>query len=168
MRSGGYQTYRQTEVITADPRKLVIMCYEEAIRSLNLAATMYSCGEYEVKGKSVQKALDIISELREALDFERGGTIATSLETLYTFMTSHIIRSDQARNVKGLQQVASMLGATEICLGKDLLRSSGGTGAGPGDRDLRGESLGDTLDGPVCGISEVRMKTPHSFPRPFV
>ena len=106
---GGYQTYRQTEVITADPRKLVIMCYEEAIRSLNLAALMYSSGRYEVKGKSVQKALDIIAELREALDFERGSTIATSLETLYTFMTSHIIKSDQARNVKGLQQVASML-----------------------------------------------------------
>jgi flagellar protein FliS len=106
---GGYQTYRQTEVITADPRKLVIMCYEEAIRSLNLAALMYSSEKFEVKGKSVQKALDIIAELREALDFQRGGTIATSLETLYTFMTSHIIKSDQGRNVKGLQQVASML-----------------------------------------------------------
>ena len=67
---GGYQTYRQTDVITADPKKLVIMCYEEAIRNLNLAALMYSSGKYEVKGKSVQKALDIISELREALDFE--------------------------------------------------------------------------------------------------
>ncbi|MEI9475286.1 MAG: flagellar export chaperone FliS [Deltaproteobacteria bacterium] len=106
---GGYQTYRQTDVITADPKKLVIMCYEEAIRNLNLAARMYSSGNYEVKGKSVQKALDIISELREALDFDRGGSIATSLETLYTFMTTHIIKSDQARNEKGLQQVASML-----------------------------------------------------------
>lgn len=106
---GGYQTYRQTDVITADPKKLVIMCYEEAIRNLNLAALMYSSGKYEVKGKSVQKTLDIISELREALDFDRGGSIATSLEALYTFMTSYIIKSDQARNVKGFQQVASML-----------------------------------------------------------
>jgi len=105
----GYQTYRQTDVITADPKKLVIMCYEEAIRNLNSAAQTYTSGNYEDKGKSVQKALDIISELREALDFDRGGTIAGSLETLYSFMTGHIIKSDQARNVKGLQQVASML-----------------------------------------------------------
>ena len=105
----GYQTYRQTDVITADPKKLVIMCYEEAIRNLNSAAQTYTSGNYEDKGKSVQKALDIISELREALDFDRGGTIASSLETLYSFMTGHIIKSDQARNVKGLQQVASML-----------------------------------------------------------
>jgi len=105
----GYQTYRQTDVITADPKKLVVMCYEEAIRNLNIAVQTYSSGRYEDKGKSVQKTLDIISELREALDFDQGGTIASSLETLYSFMTGHIIKSDQARNVKGLQQVASML-----------------------------------------------------------
>lgn len=105
----GYQTYRQTDVITADPKKLVIMCYEEAIRNLNIAVQTYSSGRYEDKGKSVQRALDIISELREALDFDRGGTIAHSLDTLYSFMTCHIIKSDQARNIKGLEQVSSML-----------------------------------------------------------
>lgn len=109
MGMGGYQTYRQTEVITADPKRLVIMCYEEAIRNLKLASLMYTDGHFEAKGKALQKALDIISELREALDFERGGTIATSLDTLYKFMVVYIIRSDQARNVKGLQQVAFML-----------------------------------------------------------
>jgi flagellar protein FliS len=109
MGGGGYQAYQQTDVITADPKRLVVMCYEEVIRNLNLAVLMYPGGHFEEKGKSVQKALDIISELREALDFERGGTIATSLESLYTFMTSYIIKSDQSRNVKGFQQVASML-----------------------------------------------------------
>ncbi len=109
MVTGGYQAYRKTDVITADPKRLVIMCYEEAIRNLNLAALMYPVNDFETKGKAIQKALEIISELREALDFERGGPIAASLETLYTFMTSYIIKSDQARNTKGLQQVASML-----------------------------------------------------------
>jgi len=109
MKRGGYQTYQQTDVITADPKRLVIMCYEEVIRNLNLAALTYPTGKYEMKGKAVQKALDIINELRAALDFERGGTIATSLETLYAFMTTHIIKSDQARNVKGFQQVVFML-----------------------------------------------------------
>jgi flagellar protein FliS len=109
MTGGGYHAYRQTGVMTADPKKLVVMCYEEAIRSLNSAASSYSSKDYMAKGKAVKKALDIISELREALDFEKGGTIATSLNTLYVFMTSHIIKSDLAKNMKGLQQVASML-----------------------------------------------------------
>jgi flagellar secretion chaperone FliS len=106
---GGYRAYRQTDVITADPKRLVIMCYEEVIRNLNIAALTYPTGEYERKGDAVQKSLDIISELREALDFERGGKIAVSLETLYTFMTRHIIKSDQARDVEGFQHVAAML-----------------------------------------------------------
>jgi len=109
MTTNGYSNYRQTNVMTADPKRLVIMCYEEAIRSLRLAAAKYASKDYMAKGQAVQKALDIINELREALDFERGGTIATSLETIYVFMTAHIIKSDQARDGKGFQQVASML-----------------------------------------------------------
>jgi flagellar secretion chaperone FliS len=105
----GYSSYRQTNVMTADPKRLVIMCYEEAIRSLRLAAAMYGSKNYMAKGRAVQKTLDIIAELREALDFERGGTIATSLESLYVFMTKHILKSDQARDVRGFEQVASML-----------------------------------------------------------
>jgi flagellar secretion chaperone FliS len=105
----GYSTYKQTGVMTADPNKLVLLCYEEAIRSLHLATLMYSSGKYEAKGKAVQKALDIINELREALDFDRGGTIATSLDSLYAFMLKHILKSDLAREVKGFGQVANML-----------------------------------------------------------
>lgn len=109
MQAGVYRTYRQTDILTADPKKLVIMCYEEAIRSLHLATLMYSSRKYEAKGKAVEKALNIISELREALDFERGGTIATSLNTLYAFMLKHILESDMKKDPKGFGQVATML-----------------------------------------------------------
>ena len=109
MRIGGYQNYRKTSVLTADPKRLVIMCYEETIRNLRLASLAYSSRNYVTKGKAVQKALDIMGELRGALDFERGGTVAISLENLYVFMTKHTIESDRARNVQGFERVASML-----------------------------------------------------------
>ena len=109
MRIGGYHTYRQTSVLTADPKRLVIMCYEETIRNLRLASLAYSAKNFATKGKAVQKALDIIGELRGALDFERGGPIAISLENLYVFMTKYTIESDRARNVQGFERVASML-----------------------------------------------------------
>ena len=37
MYSNGIQSYRKTNVITADPVRLVIMCYEGAIDGLKLA-----------------------------------------------------------------------------------------------------------------------------------
>lgn len=109
MVGGGYNAYRETHVTTADPKRLVIMCYEEAIRSLNLAAEMYSAKKYMAKGEAVQKGVDIINELRGSLDFEKGGLIAKNLDALYAFMMNHILRGDIKRNVKAFSQVASML-----------------------------------------------------------
>jgi len=92
MVGAGFQTYRKTDVITADPKKLVIMCYEGAIHSLKTARAKYAAEEYEAKAKAIQNALDILNELRAALDFEKGGEIARNLESLYSFWIQHIIQ----------------------------------------------------------------------------
>jgi len=105
----GYQHYIQTDVITADPRRLVILCYEEAIRSLNVARESYVSGEFETKGNAIQKALSLLNELRGALDFERGGEVAKHLDKLYNFMGGHILKADQRRDVRGFSQIVMML-----------------------------------------------------------
>jgi Flagellar protein FliS len=61
------------------------------------------------KGNSIQKALDILSELRAALDFEKGGEIATNLDGLYSFWNQHVIKADRNKDTRSLDQVASML-----------------------------------------------------------
>jgi flagellar protein FliS len=108
--SYGYNRYRQTEVITADPKKLIILCYEEAIRNLQVARTKYPLKEYEAKGEAVQKALDFINELRGSLDFEKGGEIARHLDAIYAFITSHILKADRTKDLKAFDQAATLLG----------------------------------------------------------
>jgi len=105
----GFSAYQKTDVITADPRKLVIMCYEGAIYSLKLAKAKYYAQEYEAKGKAIQNALDILNELRAALDFEKGGEIATNLDSLYSFWSQHIIKADFRKDLQTLDRVAAML-----------------------------------------------------------
>jgi flagellar protein FliS len=109
MHAYGYNRYRQTDVITADPKRLVLLCYEEAIRSLQLAKAKYEEEEFEKKGKAVRKALDLINELREALDFDRGGEIAKNLDGIYAFMTARILKADTTKEMEGFDQVAAML-----------------------------------------------------------
>jgi flagellar protein FliS len=109
MNGVGFQAYKRTDVITADPKKLVIMCYEGAIYSLKLAKAKFYARDYEAKGKAIQNALDILNELRAALDFEQGGEIARNLDSLYSFWTQHIIKADQSKDTRGLDQVAAML-----------------------------------------------------------
>ena len=109
MVGAGFQTYRRTDVVTADPKKLVIMCYEGALHSLKTARVKYAAQEYEAKAKAIQNTLDILSELRAALDFEKGGGIARNLESLYSFWITQIIKADQHRDLSVLDQVAAMI-----------------------------------------------------------
>lgn len=109
MYGGKVRAYRQTDILTADPKRLVLLCYEEAIRNLKLAKEKYLSEEYEAKGRALQKTIDILGELREVLDFERGGEMARHLEVLYRFMIRHLLNSDMKRNINGLDQVLVMM-----------------------------------------------------------
>ena len=109
MYGANYAAYRQTDILTGDPKRLVILCYDGAIDSLNLAKAKYLSKDYMAKGNAVQKAMDIIDYLREILDFDKGGEIAVQLDNIYNFMVRHILKSDRERNVDGFQQVIKML-----------------------------------------------------------
>ncbi len=109
MLATGFQAYRRMDVLTADPKKLVIMCYEAMIRNLNSVKDRYLSNEFESKAQAIQNTLDIITELRSALDFERGGVIAQNLDALYAFWTRHILTADRTRNLKALYDVATMM-----------------------------------------------------------
>ena len=105
----GFNAYRRTDVITADPKKLVIMCYEGAVHSLKLAKAKYYAKEYEAKAKAIQNSLDIVTELRSALNFEQGGEIAKNLDALYSFWMKLILKADLEEDPRGLDQVAAMM-----------------------------------------------------------
>jgi len=113
MNGNGIDAYRQINVTTANPGRLVLMCYEGAISSLKTARENYISGEYEAKAETVQKAQSIISELMLALDFEKGGEVAGNLDSLYNYMLRRIIEGDVKRDVKALDEVILMLGELE-------------------------------------------------------
>lgn len=123
MVGAGHLAYRQTEVVTADPKRLVVLCYERAIENLRKARSKFLKGEYEEKGKAIQKALDILGVLREALDFERGGEIARNLDRLYGFMAGQILSADRRKSTGDLDQVVRMLETLKSAWEEALLGS---------------------------------------------
>jgi flagellar secretion chaperone FliS len=109
MNGTGINAYRQTKVITADPKRLVILCYETVISNLKMAREIYIAKDYETKAKCIQKAQDIICELTNALDFEQGGEVAKNLYALYTFLTRHILEADLKRDLNALTESIVMI-----------------------------------------------------------
>ena len=91
MYSQALNTYQKTAVETADTVKLVIMCYDAAIRDLQDARKMHESGSMETAYEKIRHAQDLITELLVGLDYERGGEISTNLSRLYNFMLRQLI-----------------------------------------------------------------------------
>jgi len=109
MYRNGAKAYKQTNVTTADPKRLVLMCYEGAISNMKIAKEKYASKEYEAKGKAIQKVQDILEALMQSLDFEKGGTIAVNLDALYNYMSRRLLECDIDKNEKAMDEVIYLL-----------------------------------------------------------
>lgn len=84
----GYTAYQSANIETADRGKLLIMCYDVAIK--HATAVLEISADFkniEQRNKHLYKINDALTELISALNFEvAGGEIATNLYRLYEYM----------------------------------------------------------------------------------
>lgn len=96
-------------VETASPHALVLMLFDGAILAVARAAAQAKAGDKVAMSESILKASSIISQgLRDSLDKDVGGELATSLAGLYDYMCVRLqfanFRGDEAifNEVSGL------------------------------------------------------------------
>jgi flagellar secretion chaperone FliS len=95
-------SYRKTQIETANPATLILMLFDRAIVLLDKGKNEILEKQYEEKGYSLTKANEIIAELAGSLDMEKGGEIATSLSRLYAFVMREIIDADMNLNTNAI------------------------------------------------------------------
>jgi len=105
----GIAAYQQADVSTADPLKLVIMCYDGAISNLRVARDSIAARELERKSDAFDRASDFIGELNRALDFERGGEIAQNLHALYNYMLRRIMEANIRLETETVDEIVGLL-----------------------------------------------------------
>jgi flagellar protein FliS len=89
--------YQQTQVMTSSRVQIVVLLYDAAIQSIELARAGIESRNPREKGRFLGRAISIIGELNSVLDFEQGGEIARSLHRLYEYMLSELVTAN-ARN----------------------------------------------------------------------
>jgi len=105
------RSYRETQIKTATPGKLVLMLYDGAIRHLNQALQdmREENRRYDSISNSLIKAQDIITELMISLDFDRGGEIAKNLFGLYVFMNRRLLDGNIRKDSAPVEEVKTLL-----------------------------------------------------------
>ncbi|MBI2877090.1 MAG: flagellar export chaperone FliS [Candidatus Tectomicrobia bacterium] len=102
--------YRKSRAeVTTNPLELVIMLYEGAIESLGKAVMAIDIQNIQMKLKQMDKALAIIEELSNALNFEVGGEIALNLSDLYYYMMRELLLANIHNDKEKIEQVISLL-----------------------------------------------------------
>jgi flagellar protein FliS len=105
------KAYRETQIKTATPGRLIIMLYDGAVTSLNIAIEILEKNEHKLDtvSNNVIKAQDIISELMVSLDFEKGGEIAKNLFNIYMYMNRELLSGNIKKDVEPLKNVRKFL-----------------------------------------------------------
>jgi len=116
------QVSLQTEVMEADPHKLIQLLLEGALTRLSMAKNFIEQKDFAAKNEKIGRAVDIICALQESLDHERGGEISANLERLYDYMTRRLFEANSTNNADILNEVMGLL--SEIKSGWEGIRAS--------------------------------------------
>lgn len=101
--------YKQMQIKTANPGKLLLMLYQGAAKFMKLAKKNIKAGKIEESHKNIIKAQNIILELQSTLNKEQGGEIAVQLESLYDFIYRELIQANLNKNTKHLDNVIPLV-----------------------------------------------------------
>ena len=105
-------SYRERDVLTASPAKLVLIIYDHLLANLRRARFAIDSNRVDVRVEAVGKARDAVVELLASTDVERGGQIARNLRELYVFMFSElndVVRAPDAARVDRLIEIVNTL-----------------------------------------------------------
>jgi len=103
------QRYRQTEVETANPGRVLITLYDAAIRFVRLAIQQIEEGNIPAKGVTLGRAYAIIAEFIHALDHEKAPELCRNLEAIYNFMLEQMAEANSKVDKEPLLPVLSYL-----------------------------------------------------------
>lgn len=130
MRITAYENYLENEVLTADPLKLVQLLYRGALETIGNARRYLVSGDIRGRSKAIVKALNILNELIQSLDHDKGGELSLSLLRLYDYAQRLLIdanaRQEDAPLAEAERLLSTLLEAWQECgLGTPVAATSG-------------------------------------------
>jgi flagellar secretion chaperone FliS len=103
------QNYLESELLTADPLKLVELLYRGAIDAIQIARTAVKNRDIKLRSRQIGKALAIVNELALSLDHSRAEQISRQLVELYDYMGRRLVEANIQQIEAPLAEVSGLL-----------------------------------------------------------
>lgn len=105
----GAKAYLTTQVTTTTQGDLLLMLYDAAIKFLKQAKIKVAERNFAQKGILISRAIDIISELAESLNKEKGGDLARNLNNLYFYCSTRLAKANLKMDPALIDEVIGIL-----------------------------------------------------------
>jgi flagellar protein FliS len=99
--------YRESAVRCASPVGLIVILYEEVVRSLRRAQRGIHHGNIEERTMGTTHAIRVIGHLQSILNFEAGGDIAHELWAFYNAARTQILQASGAGGYEAVGTLAA-------------------------------------------------------------
>ncbi len=99
--------YGTNKVTTATPAELTLMLYEGAIKFCNIAKMAMEKNDIEKANLNIQKARNIIVELKTTLNFDY--PVAKEFDTIYTYIFERMTAANISKNPDDVEEVLVQL-----------------------------------------------------------
>jgi len=94
--------YRQVQIKTATPEKLLVMCYDGILKFLRTAKLLISKNQKEKSDIYILKASNVILELIATLRHDEAPEFASALKSLYIYILDRLRESVRTGNEDGI------------------------------------------------------------------
>jgi len=97
-------------VAAADPHRLIVMLMDGALERIATARGLMTHGGGAEKAQLLHRAVAIIDELRNSLNFKAGGALSHNLDALYEYMCTRLMQANAQNKPEWLDEVSRLLG----------------------------------------------------------
>jgi len=109
MYNNPYETYKQTEIQTANQGKLILMLYEGALKFSNAAIVAINEKKYDIANNNITRTEDIVTELLVSLDYDKGGDIAKKLASIYIYINQQLLEANITKTADPIKVVIGLM-----------------------------------------------------------
>jgi flagellar protein FliS len=97
-------------VDAADPHRLIVMLMDGALERIATARGLMSNGTGAAeRAQLLHRAVAIIDELRNSLNFKAGGEVSSNLDALYEYMCTRLMQASASNKPEWLDEVSRLL-----------------------------------------------------------
>lgn len=104
--------YVANQVLTANPAELIMMLFDEGIRTLKKAEAAFAIetpDRLETIHNHLIHVQDVLLELSYSLNHEKGGDVAANLGRIYDFMLRHLKYANVEKQLQAVTDVRELL-----------------------------------------------------------